>query len=237
MAQGDAYLTVPSWEARRRTQAGMPRHVFGTRHAPPLASPWEVPAVTAKQEHGDHVIVVAGEQGGMRGDALITGQAGRAVGVFTADCLPILLADPTRGAVAAIHAGWRGSLRRIAQKAVAAMTTTFGSLPSQVLAALGPAIGRCCYEVGPEVLEPLRREFPYWRDLVDAPHADAKKQRVDLRAWNRRQLEEAGVRQIDDLPLCTACRPDLFYSYRRDGLGGLMGRGMLSGIMAGPPTA
>lgn len=262
MGATQAYLMVPSWEARRL------RHVFGTRHAPPLASPWEVPAVTAKQEHGDHVIVVPAPspepsplkgEGGVRiGDTLITDQPGCAVGVFTADCLPILLADPQRGAVAAVHAGWRGSLLRIAQKAVAAMTTTFGSLPSQILAALGPAIGRCCYEVGPQVLEPLRREFPYWRDLVDAvgdpagwripvgavriptrsagTRADAKKRNLDLRAWNRRQLEEAGVRQIEDLPLCTACRPDLFYSYRRDGLSGLMGRGMLSGIMAGPPT-
>lgn len=246
MGDAQAYLMVPSWEARRRAQAGMPQHAFGTRHAPPAATPWpwprHIPLVTAKQVHGDHVIIVTPglteAPGGHQGDALMTGQAGQTVGVFTADCLPILLADPVRGAVAAVHAGWRGSLRRIAQKAVATMAATFGSLPGQMMAALGPAIGRCCYEVGLEVLEPLRREFPYWRELVDAQRNEVKKHRLDLRAWNRRQLEEAGVRQIDDLTLCTACRPDLFYSYRRDGLIGQdkQGRGMLSGIMVTPPT-
>jgi YfiH family protein len=142
-----------------------------------------------------------GDQGD--GDALVTSQPGLMLEVRTADCLPILLADPARHVIAAIHAGWRGTVGRIATHAVARMTASFGCRPEDLVAVIGPGIGLCCFEVGPEVAQQF---------------GSSGRCHVDLGAENIRQLAAAGLQPhlIDSLGLCTVCDPARFHSFRRD---------------------
>lgn len=146
-------------------------------------------------------------------DASLTDEAGALLAIETADCLPLLIVDPANRRVAAAHAGWRGTAARVAQEAVRSMVAA-GSKPGQLLVALGPAIGPCCYEVGADV------EVAFGEDsskfFVPGP---ASRKHLDVVAVNRAQLEEAGVpsSQIESVNLCTRCRGDLFFSYRRDG--------------------
>ncbi len=137
------------------------------------------------------------------GDALITDRHGVALSVRTADCFPILLADPEHRAVAAIHAGWRGTEQGIVGRTLDAMCSDFDTSPAQIAVAIGPGIGACCYEVG----EDVARRFGF-------PGAG----RIDLAAINREQLIRAGVppSRIDTLGHCTFCEPARFHSYRRD---------------------
>jgi|HubBroStandDraft_5_1064220.scaffolds.fasta_scaffold75642_2 YfiH family protein len=157
----------------------------------------------AKQIHSDGVLVVesAGPQG--EGDALISNRPGIGLTIRTADCLPILIADPQNRAVAAIHAGWRGVVSEVACKAIHAMCQQFGSKPEDLVIAIGPGIGACCFEVGPEVAIQFQL---------------AGRTKVDLVATTCRQLRRIGVRdgQISASGLCTYCNAELFESYRRD---------------------
>jgi hypothetical protein len=126
--------------------------------------------VTLRQIHSDiahRVDSLAKEP--PQGDALFSREPGLLLAVQTADCIPILLADTKQRAVAAIHAGWRGTLRRIAAKALGRMQMEFGTRPEDVIAALGPGIGRCCYEVGSEVVREFHAQFPNARDWFDGP--------------------------------------------------------------------
>jgi len=177
-----------------------------------------------------------------KADALFTREPGVLLAVQTADCIPILLADPKRRAIAAIHSGWRGTLGRIAAKTLGRMQMEFGTRPDDVIAALGPGIGRCCYEVGPDVAREFHSQFPEAREWFDGPF-DAlssgendpnwlpwltmrppghppppPRAHLDLIAANRAILAAAGVplRQISASDFCTACRTDLFFSYRRE---------------------
>jgi YfiH family protein len=203
----------------------------------------QMPLVTLRQIHSDVIhIVVAPTADAPKADALATLAPGLLLGVQTADCVPILLADTRRRVVAAIHAGWRGTLARIAVKALGRMHMEFGTRPRDVVAALGPAIGRCCYEVGPEVAQAFAAQFPAAADWFDGPFDQLAqgeeplwlpwltmmppghvppppRVQLDLRAANRWQLLDAGVpaAQIDVSDLCTACRTDLLFSYRREG--------------------
>src|SRR5205823_616160 len=121
-------------------------HAFGTRLFQPPDG-----VATLRQIHSD-VIVYAGRPGRLaEGDALLSDTPGRLAGVKTADCLPILLADERHRAVAAVHAGWRGAVSQIAPKAVEAMAARWNTRPEDLHAAIGPGIGQCCFEVGPEV--------------------------------------------------------------------------------------
>jgi YfiH family protein len=175
-------------------------HGFGTRQAPPDQNGMAF----VKQIHSNKVLVAAEAGFAGEGDALLTNRPHVIVSVRTADCLPILLADPRHHAVAAIHAGWRGTAARIAETAIANMVKEYGTSPEELIAAIGPGIGPCCYEVGAEVamLFGLKRAG-----------------KVDLAAANRSQLIEAGVpaAAIEVLPLCTRCDAGTFHSYRRDG--------------------
>ncbi len=178
----------------------------------------------ATQVHGTRVLRVrAGDDpAGVRGeeaDGLCSDGVGLALGIYVADCVPVLLADPVTGAFAALHAGWRGTVAGMVAAGVAALAREFGSRPANVRAALGPAIGPCCFEVGPEVVAAFEGLMP------DA-HASGiirpgpRKPHVDLRLCQRLQLQQAGVRadHIDLCPACTFCDGHgRFYSYRRFG--------------------
>jgi YfiH family protein len=209
--------------------------------------------VGLRQIHSDIVHLVGaadvpqGEQA-PQGDALITRQAGVLLVIQTADCVPILLADVKNKAVAAIHSGWRGTAQRIAEKTLGRMQMEFGTRPQDVVAAVGPGIGGCCYEVGHEVVREFAAKFPNARDWFQGPfdalengdsdsnwlpwltmrppgHAPpAPRVQLDLIAANRAILAGAGIapRHIFSSDLCTACRPDLFFSYRRERTTGRM---------------
>jgi len=146
-------------------------------------------------------------------DASNTSEAGTLLAIETADCLPVLIADAGAGRVAAAHAGWRGTASGVARAAVRALVEK-GSKPGNLVAALGPCIGPCCYEVGPDVEEAFGAAGSAWF----APGEHGRKH-LDVAAANRAQLLEAGLQasNIEHLNLCTRCRPDLFFSYRRDG--------------------
>ncbi|MGP8247265.1 MAG: peptidoglycan editing factor PgeF [Bryobacteraceae bacterium] len=181
-------------------------HGFGARHAD-LSVGFSQMA-TLKQVHSAQCVAARGRAGILgRGDALLENTPGALVAVKTADCLPILLVDPVARAVAAVHAGWRGTVARVAARAVAAMAAELGSRPENLRAAIGPGIGKCCFEVGPEVAAQF-----------DEPVSSQSRARVDLVAANRRQLLETGVTAsaIVASNLCTMCHPDEFESYRRD---------------------
>jgi hypothetical protein len=156
-----------------------------------------------KQVHSG-VALAAREPGCVgEGDALVTRTSGVAVSVRTADCFPILLSDPHTHAVAAIHAGWRGTAAGIVASALARMRNDFGTDPQHVWAAIGPGIGGCCYEVGEEVA----RQFGLQRSG-----------KLDLAVENRSQLIRAGLspQRIEQVGGCTFCNPAQFFSWRRD---------------------
>jgi YfiH family protein len=168
-----------------------------------------------RQVHGD-TIHRAPWDGLPEGDAGIADRAGLILGIETADCLPVLLVDPRRRLVAAAHAGWRGTARRIARKALDTLVAE-GSRAEDVIAALGPGIGSCCYEVGPELVP----EFGPGGDAFFAP-GKGDRLRLDVRAANVRQLRDGGVpeAQIHSVDECTFHNADRYHSYRREGTGG-----------------
>ena len=195
--------------------------------------------VPLKQIHSDviHLFPTAPSEP-CKGDASITNRPGLLLAVQTADCVPILLVDPQKRAIAAIHAGWRGTLARIATKAIGQMQMHFATNSSDLLAAIGPSIGPCCYEVGTEVAAQFLSQFPdapdwfdefrtgdepnpvQWLNMMPPGHQPSPKNvRLDLKKANRAQLLSAGLRpqNIFVSDLCTACRPDLLFSYRKQG--------------------
>jgi len=204
--------------------AGIP-HAFTTRLGADvdlgLASAGRV---RGAQVHGAVVAVVgAGDSGRVieGADGLATADPQVVLAVHAADCVMLLLADPRRRAVAAVHAGWRGTAAGIAVEAVTVMADRFGCRPEDLRAAIGPCIGPCHYEVDEPVLERLRA-WPWWAEVVT--HNARGRWQLDLREANRRQLRDAGVPavQIETLDWCTFEHPDLFFSYRRDGPTGQM---------------
>jgi YfiH family protein len=148
-------------------------------------------------------------------DALITSCRGAMLAMRFADCVPVLLYDPIHEAVGLAHAGWRGSAAGIAGRTVRAMTQAFDTRPQDVLAGIGPSIGRCCYEVGHPVIQHVSAQFPWQREAVTD---DAGRLYLDLWEVNRRQLLDAGLpaEQVAVAGICTACHPEDFYSHRRE---------------------
>jgi YfiH family protein len=177
-------------------------HGFGTRLS-------DIPGkfaqlATLKQIHSSSCVGAEGRAGILgEGDALLENAPGAVVAVKTADCIPVLLVDDRNRAVAAVHAGWRGTAARIVESAAAEMALRFGTAPRDLHAAIGPGIGACCYEVGPEVRERFGGQG---------------RGPLDLTAENMRQLEQAGVTRskIYASNLCTMCRIGEFHSFRRD---------------------
>ena len=156
------------------------------------------------------------------GDALVTDKPGVLLGVLTADCTPLLLVDPQKRVVAAVHAGWKGSAAGIIEETLQVMTVAMDCGPSGLIALLGPAIGRCCYQVGPEVRQAFLRRYTY-SDAFFSPDGSTSPRearwKLDLPSFQQLLLLHCGllIENIFTLPLCTSCREDLFYSYRRDG--------------------
>jgi YfiH family protein len=197
--------------------------------------------VILRQVHSDliHAIATVPKEPEV-GDGMITNIPGLILAVQAADCLPVILVDPKHKAVGAFHAGWRGTLKRIVEKGVGEMRRNFGSEPRHLQAAIGPGIRKCCFEVGPEVrvqfeaqfaygnmlfreikeLDPVREKYPMLFLTARAPgHSELPSQLfLDLVEANRRQLLDAGVsaRNIRVSPLCTACRTDVLFSYRKE---------------------
>jgi YfiH family protein len=214
-------------------------HVFSTRQLA-LTSADERALVAAvgadrlamlAQVHGANVFVVDDAERlperTERGDALATDLEGVAIAVRAADCVPLLLADRATGAVAAVHAGWRGTVARVAPAAVAAMSRRYGSRPADLVVAIGPSIGVCCYEVGSELVDAYAAAG-HERHLIDRwfiarPPERGSKERprlhLDLAAANRDQLVLAGVPddQVHASGLCTAMHLDVLTSYRAEG--------------------
>jgi YfiH family protein len=192
-----------------------------------------------KQIHSDLIRLISHASADpCKGDASATNLPGVLLGVQTADCVPILLVDPKKRAVTAIHAGWRGTLARIAQKAVGHMRFAFGCKSADLLAAIGPSIGPCCYEVAADFVTRFTAQFAdaaeyfdearsgeepnplQWLNMKPPGHQPPPKNvHLDLRKANRSQLLAAGLRvqNIFTSDLCTACRTDLLFSHRREG--------------------
>ncbi len=169
------------------------------------------------------------DEGRPHADIVMTDDPARAVAVQVADCVPLLLADPVKRAVAAVHAGWRGTASRVAQVAIQAMESHFGTRAGDVIAAIGPAIGACCYQVRGDVLGVFEKAGFARDELGSWFRADDGHYRLDVPTANRDQLIASGVaaRNIGSCSLCTACHPSLFPSYRRDGAGA----GRIAGVI------
>ena len=190
--------------------------------------------VTVNQVHGEAIVKV-GEQNyrtvrSIEADGLITNLRSIAIGIETADCVPILLIDLITPAIGAVHAGWRSTVQKIAQKAVTKMQDEFGSDPFRMIAAIGPAIGPECYEVDEPVMGPVRQSFPFWNEVALSRGRD--KWGLDLVKLNRMELVQIGLaeKNVHALGICTSCRKDLFYSFRAEGRTGRM----LSVVMIQP---
>jgi YfiH family protein len=190
------------------------------------------PLITLRQIHSNRSVVanntlaelaaasVAGTTQAHEADGLITSQPGALIGIQTADCIPVLVADPTKCVVGAFHAGWRGTVRRIVELGVARMRVEFGSDPAEMIAAIGPGIGACCYTVGSEVRNEFGEQFTDAAELFATQSSDGREElRLDLIEANRRQLLDAGLseKNITVVGECTACAPEWFYSHRASG--------------------
>ncbi len=200
------------------------------------------PLITTRQFHSNVLVIAsaadAQRERACKADALMTDEPGLLLGIMTADCIPILVADRKRRAVAAFHAGWRGTVKRIVETGIGRMRLEFGSRPEDLSAAIGPGIGACCYAVGEEVLSSFESQFAYAGDLVrEVYDSDPVRTRypmlfltqrapghssigpslhLDLIEANRRQLLAAGLkpRAIHVVGGCTSCQPELFFSHR-----------------------
>jgi YfiH family protein len=167
-----------------------------------------------RQVHGDRVLVARAPSPPVEeADAVLSTTPGLAASVAVADCVPVLIGDPRSGGVVAVHAGWRGTLARVAARAVEALGREVGAHTCDLLAAIGPAIGPCCYEVSPDLAQVFRADLGA---RVAEPHAGGS--RVDLWLANEIVLRQAGLcrERIEVLGRCTACEPGAFYSHRRE---------------------
>jgi len=179
----------------------------------------DVEIITARQVHGKAILTVSSATAKLAGigDGLMTDASDLCVGVMSADCVPVLFVEPVRRIAAAVHAGWRGTAAGIAHRAVASMREAYGIDPAALHVAMGPSIGPCCYEVGPEVEAQIAAN---WRaELTGAWTPDGAKGRLDLRALNEAQLLGAGIpgSHIRKIGPCTACNTDTYFSYRKEG--------------------
>ena len=179
----------------------------------------------ASQVHGVRVLLVRAEDdpeavAREQADGLMTRDPGVGITVHVADCTPILLACPVTDARAALHAGWRGTVAGMAKAGVAAMVAEFGCAPSDIHAVLGPCIGACCFEVGPDVVDEFVKAMPDAREQRVILETPGRKPRVDLRRFSMLGLLSAGLlpSHVESATECTLCDPgNRFFSYRKSG--------------------
>lgn len=179
--------------------------------------------VTVTQVHGSDLLVLDAPNPDfshfqrLECDGIVTNQPQVLIGICVADCYPILILDPEKRAVAALHAGWKGTAAGICRKGVSAMVEFFGSRPSALHAAIGPGIGPCCYEVDEPVRSAFMAQGNGWEPFAQ-PGADPGRWRLDLATANRLQLMQAGIpaAQISTAGQCVSCLANLFFSHRRD---------------------
>jgi polyphenol oxidase len=227
-------LSMMDWDKRETVLAN--RRKFQSAVGAP-----DFELLPLKQVHSAIVHVFSAKPAApCNGDASLTNRPGLLLAAQTADCVPILIVDPRERVVAAVHAGWRGTLARILEKTVGRMQFEFGSKPADLLAAIGPSIGPCCYEVGAEFVTKFAAQFAdaetyfdeeelrsgeepnplQWLNMRPPGHQPPPGNvHLDLRKANRSQLLAAGLREknIFVSELCTSCRTDLLFSYRREG--------------------
>jgi len=205
--------------------------------------------VTLRQIHSPIIRIIEKDHGPLatkdgravlKGDGVMTDVPNILLGIQTADCIPILISDPKTGAVAAFHAGWRPTLARIAERGIGRMQLQYGSKPQNLIAAIGPGIGPCCYAVGEEIRYEFESQFEYWKSLFTevydedpvktkypllfltarAPGHSPIGPQIHLNLWeaNRRQLLAAGLlaKNITVTGLCTACNTERFFSHRAE---------------------
>jgi len=229
-------FTADSRQIVQRNRRAFVRAVTGKRTQTPL--------VTLGQFHSGLVRIlkstdpIPGKP--LRGDGIITRHTNVLLGIQVADCVPVLVVDPKRGAIGAFHAGWRGTAKRIVERGIGSMRAVFGSPPADLYAAIGPCIHACCYAIGNEVIDDFRSQFSYADELFSevydrdpikekypllfltarAPgHSNIGPQKhLDLVEANRRQLVSAGVSEarIWAAKECTSCRTDLLFSHRKE---------------------
>lgn len=179
----------------------------------------------AEQVHGTEVVSVDASQAG-RGlfdysdalpgiDGMLTDQPGLPLLTFYADCIPVYLFDPRQQVIGLVHSGWKGTVGRISARAVEKMVQDYGCKPANILAIIGPGIGRCCYEVDAAVAEPIRKEFTEVSQLL-YPKIQEDRWDLDLKQAVHQTLVEAGLSDlsIEDTGICTCCRRDIYYSHR-----------------------
>lgn len=183
-------------------------------------------AVVGAQERGRGAFDNAGRLADT--DALVTDEAGICLLVMSADCVPVLLYDPCKRVIAAVHAGWRGTVGGIVSAAVQRMVGDYGCCPGHIIAGIGPSIGVCCFEVGEEVAAVFSERYPLHANIVSA--AQEGKKRINLWEANRFELLSAGVAEahIEVAGMCTCCGNERFFSYRREGkAAGRFGAGIM----------
>ncbi|MEK6539228.1 MAG: peptidoglycan editing factor PgeF [Deltaproteobacteria bacterium] len=188
--------------------------------------------LTVNQVHGNDILAIEKPAKDLSAlsktdaDAIITNQGGLAIGVLTADCVPIILADHVKKIIGIVHAGWKGTVNGIVKKAIDAMIIKFGSDRKTIIAAIGPSIGPCCYKVDDVVAKEFVERFSDYKDFITPLHPPLSKGgrgdsgwRLDLKKANLNQMLDSGIleKNISVEDLCTSCRNDLFFSYRKDG--------------------
>ena len=204
------------------TDAGLLHGFFTKTSSPVVSDPGEREELAVRfslkrliildQLHGDKIHVVGRSETPEQGDGLLLTERGTGAIIKTADCLPVILFDPASTIAVIVHAGWRGTIAKIAGKATDLMVS-LGSKREAIQAVIGPGIGPCCYEIQDDVAT-IFREAGFDRHIIGLPFG---KMMLDLKAVNRHILHSAGVSRIYGVGLCTSCRQDLFFSARKNG--------------------
>ena len=222
------WYAAAAWERIPRLIHGFSGRLSDQAAALSGLSATELPLHTLTQVHGNALRVVGPDtsvEGRPRADGMLSAAAGRLLGIVTADCVPVLMVAPRQRVVAALHAGWRGTAKDICGRAIRALKTDWGVSPADLLVALGPSIGGCCYEVGRDIGENLCRQVGTRGRLAWRQEGNVKETTIgntgflDLRLVNRLRCEQLGVppQHIQHVGPCTFCSGAGLASYRRDG--------------------
>ena len=207
-----------------------------------LATAFDIPLeqfLVVNQVHGDAIFVIKphgsyfSSRDELNYDAIVTTRANLAICIKTADCVPVSVVDKVKKVIAVVHAGWRGSALGISAKVIALMQNQYRSQPQDILVAIGPSIGRCCYEIDQATADAFRKQNNHELFLQQGKKKD--KWMLDLVEANRRQILEAGVPEnnIEVSGFCTTCNQDMFFSHR--GSGGITGRQINFMMIKGDP--